>query len=81
MSCNARIVLSAILAALLTGCQSHQDKVDSLQKEYDQLGQQFRKDCNAEYLKVPPTLSAKCDEENKKVQEAWNMLQAERAKH
>ena len=44
------IVLSAILVASLSGCQSHQTKVDALQKEYDQLGQQYRQDCSAEML-------------------------------
>ena len=62
-----------------TGCQSHQAKIDDLQKEYDQLGQQFRKDCSAEMANVPPKLSPKCEDENKKVQDAWNRLQAERA--
>ena len=75
------IALTATLTFMLTGCQSHQAKVDALQKEYDQLNQQFAKDCSAEYLKVPPTLSPKCEDENKKVEEAWNRLQAERAKH
>ena len=42
------IVLSAILIASLSGCQSHQAKIDALQKEYDQLGQQYRQDCSAE---------------------------------
>ena len=37
------------IAIALTGCQSHQDKVDALQKEYDRLGAQFQKDCSAEY--------------------------------
>jgi hypothetical protein len=79
-----RVVPSAILAAAsvlaLAGCESHQSKVDALQKEYDRLGEQFRRDCNAEYLKVPPTLSPKCADENKHVEAAWNRLQAERAK-
>ena len=74
------LVSCAIFVTVLTGCQGHQAKVDALQKEYDQLGEQFRKDCNAEYLKVPPALSPKCDAENKKVQDAWNRLQIERAK-
>ena len=74
------IALSAILVAAFSGCQSHQAKVDALQKEYDQLGQQYRQDCSAEMLNVPPKLSPKCADENKKVGEAWNRLQAERAK-
>ena len=74
------IVLSAILVASLSGCQSHQTKVDALQKEYDQLGQQYRQECSAEMLNVPPKLSPKCADENKKVGDAWTRLQAERAK-
>jgi hypothetical protein len=73
-------VLSALFSVALAGCEGHQEKVDALQKEYDQLGAQMQKDCSAEYLKVPPTLSQKCIDENKKVTEAWKRLQAERTK-
>ena len=38
------------------------------------------KDCSAEMLNVPPKLSPKCADENKKVGDAWTRLQAERAK-
>ncbi len=38
--------------------------------------QQFAKDCSAEYLKVPPTLSPKCTDESKKLGEAGKRLQA-----
>ena len=68
------------LCFVFTGCQSHQSKVDALQKEYDDLELQFRKDCSEEYLKVPPTLSQKCTDEDKKTKDAWARLQAERAK-
>ena len=74
------IALTAILILTLAGCQRHQAKVDALQKEYDQLNQQFAKDCSAEYLKVPPTLSPKCTDESKKLGEAGKRLQEERAK-
>ena len=63
----ATIFLGAVFTLALGGCESHQGKVDALQKEYDQLGAQMQKDCSAEYLKVPPTLSQKCVDENKKV--------------
>ncbi len=69
-----------IIAIASTGCQGHQGKVDELQKEYDQLGQQFGKDCESEMIKVPPKLSPKCTDEKQKLAEAWNRLQAERAK-
>jgi hypothetical protein len=72
--------LSAVLVFVLTGCQNHQAKVDALQKEYDEAEALFRKDCNEEYLKVPPTLSPKCVDEDKKTKDAWNRLQAERTK-
>ncbi len=74
------IALTTILTLTLAGCQSHQAKVDALQKEYDQLNQQFAKDCSAEYLKVPPTLSQKCTDESKKLGETGKRLQEERAK-
>ena len=81
MYCTIRFsALSAVLILALSGCQSHQAKVDALQKEYDRLNQQFAKDCSAEYLKMPPTLSPKCDDENKKMKDAWDRLQAERMK-
>ena len=51
-----------------------------LQKEYDKLKAQFSKDCSAEYLQGATTLSPKCTDENKKMKEAWERLQAERAK-
>ena len=80
-----RVGVSAILAAVsilaLAGCQSHQAKVDALQKQYDQLAGQFSKDCSAEYLKIPPSISPKCTDENKKVKEAWDQLNAERARN
>jgi hypothetical protein len=37
-------------------------------------------DCSAEYLKIPPTLSPKCAEEDRERTEAWKRLQDERAK-
>jgi len=77
----ARIfALMAVLVFALTGCQSHQAKVDALQKEYDELAKQFHQDCSAEYLEIPPKVSPKCSDEEKKVTDAWNQLQAERAK-
>ena len=74
------IAAFAIAAFGLNGCESHQAKIDALQKEYDGLEAQFRKDCSAEYFKVPPTLSPKCSEEDKRAKEAWARLQAEHAK-
>ncbi len=67
-------------SVLVTGCESHQAKVDRLQKEYQQESEQFGKDCSAEYLKVPPTLSPKCNDENTKMKQTWDQLLAERAK-
>jgi hypothetical protein len=78
--CSRIVALSAILIFAFPGCQSHQAKVDALQKEYDRLGAQFQKDCSEEYLKVPPTLSEKCTDEKKQTADAWKRLQDERAK-
>lgn len=72
-------VLSAASVLVLAGCESHQAKVDRLQKEYDQISQQFAKDCSAEYLKVPPALSPKCADESKKMGEAGKRLRDEQA--
>ena len=74
------VATTAAVVAFLPGCQSHQAKVDALQKEYDRLGAQFQKDCSEEYLKVPPTLSEKCANEKKMTADAWKQLQDERAK-
>jgi hypothetical protein len=73
-------ILAAVLLLSSIGCKSHQARIDELQREYDQLGSQFQRDCNEELLKVPPTLSPKCQDENKRVQDVWNRLQAERSK-
>ena len=75
------IPLLLLTAALtLAGCQSHEDKVADLQKEYERLGAQFQKDCSAELLTLPPALSPKCKDEKKKLSDTWDQLQAERAK-
>lgn len=76
----ARVALGLALAFAFTGCRSHEAKVADLQKQYDQLGAQFRKDCSAEMLNLPQKLSPKCAAEDKQVTEAWNRLKAERAK-
>jgi outer membrane murein-binding lipoprotein Lpp len=72
------IVLSVASVSTLAGCESHQAKVDRLQKEYDALEAQFRKDCSDTYLQAQPTLSPKCKEEDQKTKDAWARLQAER---
>lgn len=73
----AIFIAASILA--LTGCESHQAKVDRLQKEYDRLAAQFQSDCSAEYYKVPPTLSSKCQNEKDQMDSTWKLLQKERA--
>jgi hypothetical protein len=81
MYCSVKsVVLSVILIMAFSGCQSQRAKVDTLQREYDQLNQQFAKDCSAEYLKVPPTLSPKCTDESEKLGEAGKRFQEQRAK-
>jgi DnaJ-class molecular chaperone len=78
---KSRLLFGTTLMTLaLAGCESHQAKVDALQKQYDDLAAQFHKDCSAEYLKVPPVVSPKCADEDKKVQDAYKRLQDERAK-
>lgn len=72
--------LPVLLAMNLAGCRSHEANVADLQKQYDQLGQQYRNDCFAELTNVGAKLSPKCADEKQKLGEAWNRLQAERAK-
>jgi len=74
------VALMAISVGALVGCHGHEAKVADLQKQYDQLGQQFGKDCESEMINVPPKLSPKCTDEKQKLADAWNQLQAERAK-
>jgi hypothetical protein len=74
------LLFAAALLLMTTGCRSHETKVAELQKQYDQLNQQLGKDCSAEFLKVPPSLSPKCSDEDKQVKAAWDRLQAERAR-
>ena len=75
-----RVALGLALAFVFTGCRSHQAKVADLQKQYDQLGDQFQKDCSGEMLNLPQKLTPKCADEKQKLNDAWNRLQAERAK-
>ena len=72
------IILSVTSVLTLAGCEGHQAKVDRLQKEYDRLAAQFQSDCSAEYYKVPPTLSSKCQGEKDQMDGAWKLLQKER---
>lgn len=75
-----RTIALSVLATMfvLNGCRSHQAKVADLQKQYDQLGDQFQKDCAAEMMNLPAKLSPKCADEKQKLADAWNRLQAER---
>ena len=72
-------VFTAASLQILTGCEGHQTKVDRLQKEYDRLAAQFQSDCSAEFYKVPPTLSPKCQGEKDHMDGAWKLLQKERS--
>jgi hypothetical protein len=71
-------VFTAASLQIMAGCEGHQAKVDRLQKEYDRLAAQFQSDCSAEYYKVPPTLSPKCQSEKDQMDSAWKLLQKER---
>lgn len=74
------LVMATILGCALAGCRSHEVKVANIQKQYDDMGNQFQKDCSAEMLNLPQKLSPKCADEKQKLADAWNRLQAERAK-
>ncbi len=72
-------ILTGASLQVLTGCEGQQAKVDRLQREYNDLEAQFRKDCSDTYLQAQPTLSSKCKEEDEKTKDAWARLQAARA--
>jgi hypothetical protein len=74
------LVPAAFLILTCTGCQNHEAKVADLQKQYDQIGQQYRKDCFAEVTEISPKPSPKCADEKRKLDETWSRLQAEQAK-
>lgn len=74
------LALAIAVVSVPLGCQSHEAKVADLQKQYDQLGAQYRKDCFSELTNIGSKLSPRCTEEKQKLGEAWNRLQAERAK-
>jgi len=69
-----------IFSFTFSGCRSHQARVETLQKQYDQLAKQYQQDCSGEYLDVPPKISPKCKGEEAKMNDAWNRLKTERSK-
>ncbi|MBS1815436.1 MAG: hypothetical protein JSS87_11215 [Acidobacteria bacterium] len=78
---RSRLIICCFAIVIFTaGCESHQARIDKLQQDYDQLGQQFQKDCSGEMLNMPAKLSPKCQDEKTKQEEAWKRLEAERAK-
>jgi hypothetical protein len=74
------LIFVAVVTFALAGCESHQSKVDALQKDYDNLEAQFRKDCTAELMNASPTLTPKCADQKKKADDAYKRLQAEKGK-
>jgi uncharacterized protein YukE len=73
-------VVIATSTIALSGCRTHQSRIDALQKEHDRLSQQYQKDCGDEYLKAQPQFSQKCTDEAKQMDEVWKQLQSERRK-
>ena len=63
-------ILSAASLLVLAGCESHQAKVDRLQKEYDQLAAQFQQDCSAEYLQSAANAQSRNVKDEDKTDEA-----------
>jgi hypothetical protein len=72
--------LAVVMTFAFVGCESHQAKIDALQKEHDRISQQYKKDCGDEYLKANPQFSQKCVDEAKQMDDVWKQLQAERSK-
>ena len=71
--------LMTILLVGFGGCHSHEAKVAELQKQYEQINQQFARDCSAEMMSLPQKLSPKCADESKRLKEATDRLQAVRS--
>lgn len=81
MHCKSTFMLFvAVVTIALTGCESHESKVDALQKEHDRISQQYKRDCGDEYLKANPQFSQKCVDEAKQMDDVWKQLQAEKSK-
>jgi hypothetical protein len=74
------LFLAVTMTFAFAGCESHQAKIDALQKDYDNLEAQFRKDCTAELMNASPNLSPKCADEKKKADDAYKRLQDEKGK-
>ena len=74
------LFLAVMMTFAFVGCESHQAKIDALQKGYDNLEAQFRKDCTAELMNASPNLSPKCADEKKKADDAYRRLQDEKGK-
>lgn len=74
------IAVSAAFTFAASGCHGHQAKAADLKNQYDQLAKKFQQDCASEYNNVPPKISAKCKDEEQRMNEAWQQLQTERAK-
>lgn len=77
---SSSVVLVAVSTIALTGCKTHQARIDALQKEHDRLSQQYQKDCGDEYLKATPQFGQKCADEAKQMDDVWKQLQDERSK-
>lgn len=77
---RTEILATFSVILVLPGCWSNQAKVADLQKEYDEVNQQFAKDCSAEMLNLTDKLSPKCAEESKKLKDVTDRLQAARTK-
>ena len=74
------LFLAVTMTFAFAGCESHQAKIDALQKDYDNLEAQFRKDCTAELMNASPNLSPKCADEKQKADDAYKRLQDEKGK-
>ena len=72
------LLLVVTMTFAFVGCENHQAKIDALQKDYDNLEAQFRKDCTAELMNASPNLSPKCADEKKKADDAYKRLQDEK---
>lgn len=73
-------VVISVVVLIMSGCQSHQAKVDALQKDYEAAELKFRQDCSTELYNVPPKLSPKCAKEDQDTKQKLATLNAEKVK-
>ena len=72
---------SAASMLALAGCESHEAKIDALQKEYDKIGQSISaRTVPLNISRFRRTSARSAQTRTQKVKQAWDQLNAERSK-